>query len=173
MKKGTVEIKKGTILLKSPEVASTVFDRSVYLICEHSSNATIGLRLDTPFVDQLPRGVEELEPITVRRFGGMTQKKEIFLLHTDTTAKGVEISPDLFLGGEPDIHKEIALVVGYTLWGAGKLVDEFLQGEWYIGNMHKKYLFQTPPEQLWQKAVKDLGGRFTYVSHFPKELHSN
>ena len=77
MKKGTVEIKKGTILLKSPEVSHTPFDRSVYLICEHSTNATIGLRLDTPFVDQLPMGVEELDPITVRRSGGQTQKKEI------------------------------------------------------------------------------------------------
>jgi putative AlgH/UPF0301 family transcriptional regulator len=39
--------------------------------------------------------------------------------------------------------------------------------------MDKKYLFHTPPEQLWQRAVKDLGGRFAFVSHFPKELHSN
>ncbi|MFZ4772742.1 MAG: YqgE/AlgH family protein [Chlamydiia bacterium] len=173
MKKGAVEIKKGTILLKSPEVAKTPFDASVYLVCEHSPNATLALRLDLPFVEGLPMGVEELEPITVRRFGGHTQKKEIFLLHTDSSAKGLEISNNLYLGGEPDIHKEIALVVGYTLWGAGKLVDEFLEGQWYIGSMDQKYLFQTPPEQLWQKAVKDLGGRFTFVSHFPKELHSN
>ena len=173
MKKGTKEIKKGTILLKSPEVSKTPFDRSVYLVCEHSENATIGLRLDLPFVEELPLGVDELDPITVRRSGGTTQKKEVFLLHTDPTAKGFSVCENLFLGGEPDIHKEIALVVGYTLWGPGKLVDEFLQGEWYLGNMDKKYLFHTPPEQLWQRAVKDLGGRFAFVSHFPKELHSN
>ena len=112
MKKGTKEIKKGTILLKSPEVSKTPFDRSVYLVCEHSENATIGLRLDLPFVEELPLGVDELDPITVRRSGGTTQKKEVFLLHTDPTAKGFTVCENLFLGGEPDIHKEIALVVG-------------------------------------------------------------
>ncbi|GEM_PF-1428571 len=173
MKKGAVEIKKGVLLLKSPEVSESPFDASAYLVCEHSSNATLALRLDLPFLETLPMGVDELEPITVRRFGGSTQKKEIFLLHTDPTAKGLEIGNGLFLGGDPDIHKEIALVVGYTLWGAGKLIDEFLAGKWYVSPMEPKYLFQTPPEQLWQKAVKGLGGRFTYVSHFPKELTSN
>jgi putative transcriptional regulator len=173
MKKGTKEIKKGTLLLKSPEVSKTPFDRSVYLICEHSDNASIGLRLDVPFIENLPLGMEELDPILVRRHGGATQKKEIFLLHTDNSAKGMELSNQLYLGGEPELQKEIALIVGYTLWGPGKLIDEFLQGEWYIGQMDTKYLFQTSPEHLWQRAVKDLGGRFSYVSHFPKELHSN
>jgi putative transcriptional regulator len=173
MKRGLPKIEKGILIMKSPEIDPTNFDRSVYLICEHNENASLGLRLDLPFTDHLPMGAEELDPITIRRFGGNTQKKEIFLLHTNPGSKGLELAPNLFLGGEPDIYKEVALVVGYTLWTAGKLVEEFLQGHWYVTQMDKKYLFLTPPEQIWHKAVKDLGGKYSFICHFPKELNLN
>lgn len=173
MRKTDCELKKGTLLLKNPETEIKGLEKSALLLCEHAPHASLALRLDIPYTDSLPQGTEELEVIKIKRLGGNKDNLQIFILHDDSMALGLDISNGLYLGGQPELESKMALIFGYTLWTGGDLQKEFLNGDWLLAPMEPKLLFDYKPEDIWKKGMTKLGGRYTFFSQFPNNLSLN
>jgi putative transcriptional regulator len=181
-------IQKGTLLIATPDVETGLFFRGVILVCEHNATGSFGLLINKPLELELPEEIMNPEtlanPNVGIRAGGPVQTNQMMLLHTSSKhpSQTLEVCEDIFLGGDlqflqdaladakgPDIH----LYFGYAGWGAGQLEREFLDGNWYIFPATAKLVFQTPAEKIWQKILREMGGKYATLSMIPEDLTLN
>ena len=94
-------------------------------------------------------------------------KRTVVLLckHSDSIAGG-RIADDLYLSTSPDLLRRLLessppptarLMVGYSGWGPGQLEAELETSSWLISEIDRELIFDTPPEQMWEAAIRRLG----------------
>ena len=94
-------------------------------------------------------------------------KRTVVLLckHSDAIAGG-RIADDLYLSTSPDLLRRLLessppptarLMVGYSGWGPGQLEAELETSSWLICEIDRELIFDTPPEQMWEAAIRRLG----------------
>jgi putative transcriptional regulator len=49
------------------------------------------------------------------------------------------------------------LIVGYSGWSPGQLEAELEASAWLIGEADRDLIFNTPPERMWETAIRRLG----------------
>lgn len=182
------QIQKGTFMIATPEIETGLFFRGVVLVCEHTPNGSFGLVINKSLDLELPEeiiNVDELSnPNVGIRAGGPVQTNQMMLLHTSDTipTQTLEVCEHVYLGGDLQFLQEcitneqgpdIQLYFGYAGWGAGQLEREFLDGHWFLYPASKEYIFDVPPEQLWQKLLRDMGGKYATLSMIPEDLTLN
>ena len=92
------------------------------------------------------------------------------LIGDDTTAHRIygstAIAPGVFLSTSPDLLRRllepspppaIRLIVGYAGWAPGQLEAELEESAWLLSDVDRGLLFATPPEQMWERAIRRLG----------------
>jgi putative transcriptional regulator len=86
--------------------------------------------------------------------------------HEDLGEIGVRIADSLYLSTSPDLLRRLLepspppaarLIVGYSGWGPGQLEAELEASAWLLSDIDRDLIFKTPPEQLWEKAIRRLG----------------
>jgi putative transcriptional regulator len=182
------QLTKGTFLVASPDIEGGIYFRSVVLICEHSSNGSFGLIINKEIEIELPEEIinlkEMVNPDIQVRVGGPIQPSQMMLLHSSDQLgeQSLKICEGIFLGGDLQFLQEamhnangprIRLCFGYTAWGAGQLEKEFLSGHWFLHPASAKFLFETPPEKIWQSVLRDMGGKYATLSMMPENLNLN
>ena len=180
-------IDRGTLLVASPDIDSGLLFRSVILLCDHSPTGSFGLIINKPLNVELPEEVLKLEemnnPNLELRIGGVVQQSQLMLLHgfegADQTLK---ICDGVFLGGDLNLlqvlatdpsHPPLRLCFGYSGWGPGQLEREFLAGSWFLHPASRRLVFDIAPEDLWQTALREMGGKFASLSMMPEDLSLN
>jgi putative transcriptional regulator len=48
-------------------------------------------------------------------------------------------------------------MVGYSGWGPGQLEAELESSAWLISEVDRDLIFCTPPDRMWQEAIRRLG----------------
>lgn len=182
------DIKRGTLLVASPEIESGFFFRGVLLVCEHNHAGTLALLVNKPLDVEMPDEFSQMGEITNPRMsiraGGPMQTNQLMLLHSNDAPNlpTIKICDGVYLGGDIEFLQEhlidpegphIHLYFGYSGWPQGGLEREFLNGSWFIHPAHKRYLFEVPPEKLWRTLLKDMGGRYATLSTIPDDLSVN
>lgn len=182
------KLEKGSFLIASPETSDKLYERSVVLICEHTPAGSFGLMLNKPFALDLPpdmMGLEELaNPHVQLRVGGKMQQTQMMLLHgsNSQSCQTLQILDEVFLGGDLGFLQEmlaqsspppILLCLGYTGWVSGELEKEFMQGLWFVTPGTKEHVFKTPPKDLWQTLLKNMGGKYASIAAIPEDLTLN
>jgi putative transcriptional regulator len=84
-------------------------------------------------------------------------------------AQGVSLStsPDLLRRLlEPNPPSDTRLIIGYAGWAPGQLEAELEESAWLLSDVDRQLLFETPPEQMWERAIRRLGAD-------PAALHSS
>lgn len=51
----------------------------------------------------------------------------------------------------------VRLVLGYAGWGPGQLAQEMARGSWLHADVSLELLFDTPPDEMWERALRSLG----------------
>jgi putative transcriptional regulator len=181
-------LEKGTLLVASPDVSSGIFFRSVLLLCEHSPSGSFGIIINKNLELELPEEILALDHLTNPnisiRAGGPVQTNQMMLLHSSDkiSDQTIEICEGVYLGGDLQFLQEaisdqsgphLRLCFGYAGWKAGQLEREFLDGGWFLCPSTSKYIFETPPEKLWQTLLRDMGGRYATFSMIPEDLSLN
>ena len=107
------------------------------------------------------------------------------LLHTSDTLpqQTLKVCDGVYLGGDLNFLHEalsteqggpyIHLCFGYSGWGPGQLEREFLDGQWLLYPASEHYVFEIPPDKLWQTVLRDMGGRYATLSMIPEDLSVN
>lgn len=180
------QLSKGTFLIASPEIESGIFYRSVILLCEHNQSGSLGLIINKEINFELGENIIELEdlsnPNVDLRAGGPVQMNQMLVLHnhkseqSTTIVKGVELGGDLEFLQEALLDPEgpqIRLLFGYSTWASGQLEKEFLNGMWFVCKGHPKHIFETPADDVWKVALREMGGRYASLSMIPEDLSLN
>lgn len=159
-----------------PQLVDPNFNRTVVLLCKHSEDGAFGLVVNRPLVTA-GRVVVTLDPPVSPDHdlqvwvGGPVEPQRSWILVGEEPdeaeeTRGVRISDALYLSTSPDLLRRLLepnppsrarLMVGYSGWGSGQLEAELEASAWLISDVDRDLIFNTPPERMWEAAIRRLG----------------
>jgi putative transcriptional regulator len=174
-----------SLLLSMPQLVDPNFNRTVVLLCKHGEEGAFGLVMNRPLqttgrvvVNLGSLGNEPGDPnetISTDRelevwIGGPVEPQRSWMLvagdpDQDGTT-GMRITEDLYLSTSPDLLRRMLapkppplarLMIGYSGWGRGQLEAELEASAWLMSDVDRDLLFTTPPERMWETAIRRLG----------------
>ena len=165
------------LLVAMPQLADPNFNRAVILMIEHGDHGSFGLVINQPSPIKATELLESLqmswqgESSAVVWAGGPVQPTTGWVLHEPISvaqagAGGtIEITSSISLSTSPDRLRAIAnqpprkirLLLGYSGWGPGQLATEMARGAWLHTSVDSDLIFDTPPDQIWDTAMRSLG----------------
>jgi putative transcriptional regulator len=179
---------KGQLLLDSGQLGGSFFQRTVVLICQHDGEGAFGLILNRSLGKTVGEMIVADLPDTLKEsplfLGGPVQPAALSFLHTDNFIPDANVFPNLSLehsldelvdlGESFSPAKKIRLFAGYAGWSSGQLENEMKRKSWLTFPASLELVFETPPEQLWQKILKNKGGwKNKLLSQIPDDLSLN
>ncbi|XDB00216.1 YqgE/AlgH family protein [Sulfitobacter sp. LCG007] len=167
----------GTLLVAMPGMGDPRFDRSVILMCVHSSSGAMGLILNKPSAEVGMRDVlDQLDvdpvaeamampvhiggPVEMGRGFVLHSREYVSRLHTLEVPGGygmtatLDILEDIALGDGPELA---LMMLGYAGWAPGQLEGEIARNGWLTAEANPELVFRTPPERKWEAALATLG----------------
>ena len=163
-------------LLSMPQMADPNFARAVVLLCRHNDQGAFGLVVNRPLVTT-GRVIVNLDPpVETERelelwIGGPVEPQSSWMLVGDRSEddggrSGMHITDGLYLSTspqrlsrllEPNPPPRTRLIIGYSGWGPGQLEAELHASAWLLSDVSTELIFSTPPEQMWETAIRRLG----------------
>lgn len=163
-------------LIASPGLQDPNFTRGVTLICQHDEDGAMGLMVNRPSGYHLGDVLMQMNiatdllavsdaPVLI---GGPVQPERGFVLHSPerTWESSLRVSEQLLVTTSRDILDAMAngagprhaiVMLGYSGWTAGQLEDELIENAWLTSDSSTQILFETPVEQRWHAAARQLG----------------
>ncbi len=178
---------KGQLLLDSGQLRGSFFQRTVVLICQHDAEGAFGLVLNRTtgnnagdmIVADLPDSLKG-SPLYL---GGPVQPSALSFLHSDDFIADANVMPNLSLGHSLDTlieigesfsaTRKIKLFAGYAGWSPGQLEDEMKRKAWLTHPASLDLVFDSPPEQLWQRILRAKGWKYRLLAQMPEDLSLN
>jgi putative transcriptional regulator len=165
-----------SLLLSMPQLVDPNFHRTVVLLCKHSEDGAFGLIVNRPLVTSGRVVIKTEPPVETEQeldvwVGGPVEPHRSWMLvgdepNTSEDLPGRRIADGLYLSTSPDLLRRLLepsppertrLVVGYAGWGAGQLEAELAESAWLISDVDADLIFDTPPERMWEAAIRRLG----------------
>jgi putative transcriptional regulator len=168
-----------SFLLSMPQLSDPNFRRSVVLLCQHDNDGAFGLVVNRR-LETAGRVTVNLDPpVTTDRdlelwVGGPVEPQSSWILVGRTAEDeddsrvygGWQITDSLYLSRSPDLLRRLLepdpppharLIVGYSGWAPGQLELELEASSWLMSDVDRDLIFNTPPEQMWEAAIRRLG----------------
>jgi putative transcriptional regulator len=165
------------LLLSMPQMLDPNFVRTVVLLCQHNDNGAFGLVMNRPLVTSGRVTVNLDPPMSTDRelevwIGGPVEPERSWILVGQDAEgegddiRGMRIAEGLHLSTSPDLLRRLLapvpppdtrLIVGYSGWSPGQLEAELEASAWLIGEADRDLIFNTPPERMWETAIRRLG----------------
>jgi putative transcriptional regulator len=168
-----------SFLLSMPQMADPNFARTVVLLCKHNDEGAFGLVVNRPLVTTGRVIVNVDPPVETEReleiwIGGPVEPQSSWMLVGETAEevavqtgrRGMHITEGLYLSTspqrlsrllEPNPPPRTRLIIGYSGWGPGQLEAELGASAWLLSDVSADLIFSTPAEQMWEKAIRQLG----------------
>jgi putative transcriptional regulator len=162
------------LLMSMPQLLDPNFARSVVLLCEHAPEGAFGLIVNRQS-DIIASEAVHLEPPPARSndlpllLGGPVEPHRGWIL-TSQAAPDVdhrELGSGLYLSASPVLLRRVLtaqpvpartrVLAGYAGWGPGQLDEELSQSAWLIAPVDLDLIFETPPANVWEAAIRRLG----------------
>jgi putative transcriptional regulator len=165
------------LLLAMPQLADPNFSRAVILMIEHGDTGSFGLVINHPSPIKATELLESLEMTwqgddsAVVWAGGPVSPSTGWVLHepvglaATTGRETIEITSTISLSTSPERLRAIAnqpprnvrLLLGYSGWSPGQLASEMARGAWLHTAADPRLVFETPPDEMWDAAMRSLG----------------
>ncbi|HEV2394793.1 MAG TPA: YqgE/AlgH family protein [Verrucomicrobiae bacterium] len=178
---------KGQLLLDSGQLQGSFFQRTVVLICQHDADGAFGLILNRAAGSKAGEMIVADLPETLKAcplfLGGPVQPSALSFLHSDSFIPDANVMANLSLGHSLDSLVEIGdsfsptqqikMFAGYAGWSAGQLEDELKRDAWLTHPASLDLIFDSQPDQLWQKILRQKGWKYRLLSQMPEDLSLN
>ena len=162
----------GQLLIATPELRGTPFERTVILMAQHNHAGALGIVINRP-LDERPiasllqafgvdaTGIND----SVRIFLGGPVSPEIgFVVHNSDyhLANTVDIDGKVALTAAPDVLRDIGhgqgpskslVAFGYAGWGPAQLDGEIAHGDWYTVAEDPVLVFDDDRAKVWADAM--------------------
>lgn len=184
----TAKYLKGQLLLDSGKLGGSFFARTVVLICQHDAEGAFGLVLNrvtgNKVGDALVADLSETLKDCPLHLGGPVQPTALSFLHSDEFLPDANVIPNLTLGHSLDsllelgdsfsTSRKVKMFAGYAGWSPGQLEEELKRKAWLTHPASLELIFDSKPEQLWQKILRKKGGwQNLLLSQIPEDLSWN
>jgi len=169
-------------LIAMPGLQDPLFSRSVTYICDHSDNGAMGIVLNQPLNITMTDVFSQLaiessndtgdKPVLA---GGPVNTQRGFVLHRDQGSwdSTLRITSEICLTASRDIVTALAedsgpksaqFALGYAGWTPGQLEEEIANNSWLTIEADSAIIFDTPVEERWAAAAKQLGIDLNLIS---------
>ena len=163
----------GKFLIAVPGLKDPNFERTVVLICDHTSDGAFGLVINrillnsfVPFLSWLD--VEKSMIDLPVFYGGPVKPEQGYTLYApgNSCYTSIKISDGLALTTTKDILVDVVggkgpnkflFALGYAGWAAGQLEYELMIDGWLIAPMDNKIIFDIPVNERWMAAADLIG----------------
>ncbi len=164
-----------TLLLAMPQMQDPNFARSVVLLCRHEGEGAMGLVVNRP-TDTRASSVVVLDPPPQRDsgleiwVGGPVEPQRGWLLlgYDPASPESLSVGEGLYLAASADVlrrlieddtegRREHRFFLGYAGWAGGQLESELAASAWLTAEASKELIFRTPPDRMWETAIRSLG----------------
>ena len=185
------------LLLSMPQLADPNFNRTVVLLCRHNEEGAFGLVVNRPVVTSGPvmvqvrtdatterQTLETSEELQVWVGGPVEPQRSWILVGNDEDAadqeRGVSIVEGLYLSTSPELLRRVLgptppartrLIVGYSGWKSGQLEAELRASAWLTSEVDRELIFATPPDRMWEAALRRLGADPSTLQMSSFEVH--
>ena len=182
------DIKAGNLLIADPFLKDPNFQRTVVLLCDHQAETgTIGFVINRKFGKTIGELMSQLEacPLPVY-YGGPVQTDTIHFLHTcpHLITDGLPVGNGIYWGGDFETAAQllrnneidagaIRFYLGYSGWGEEQLVDEINEKTWLTTEANTGLVFHKNVSLIWQDALRQLGGKYEQLIHYPLDPQLN
>jgi putative transcriptional regulator len=166
-----------TLLLAMPQLRDPNFNRSVVLLCEHGEEGAIGFVVNRPTDLRAAESVALDPPVRgdsglMLWTGGPVEPQRGFLLLGEDPGVGdsEQISDGFHLTASVGVLRRLLeaepaalasqrcrLLLGYAGWGPGQLDAELAASAWLTAALDPALVFETPPDEMWERAIRGLG----------------
>jgi len=166
-----------TLLLAMPQLTDPNFTRSVVLLCQHGSEGALGFVVNRPTELRAAEAVALDPPVTrdsglLLWTGGPVERTRGFLLlgddpgvdDSEQIVEGIHLTASVevlrnLLESEPSAvtSRRCRLLLGYAGWGPGQLDSELAASAWLTVAPSAGLVFETPPHEMWERAIRSLG----------------
>jgi len=176
---------RGQLLLDGGKLHGSFFHRTVVLICQHDAEGAFGLILNRSTENKVGDAVvadlaETLKEETLF-IGGPVQPTALTYLHSDILLPDANVMDNLRLGhslddlmdigGSYSPSQKLRMFAGYAGWSAGQLDNELARKDWLVHPASLDLVFNSRPENLWQRIVKEKG--LVLLAQAPEDLSWN
>ena len=164
-----------TLLLAMPQMQDPNFARSVVLLCRHEKDGAMGLVVNRK-TEVRVSALAVLDPplkrdngLEVWIGGPVEPQRGWLLLGYDPAVPGtLDVGSGVYLCASTDVLRRVIeadasaesehrFLLGYAGWGGGQLESELAASAWLTADVSKSLIFATPPEDLWETAIRSLG----------------
>ncbi|MDP2751171.1 MAG: YqgE/AlgH family protein [Rhodocyclaceae bacterium] len=178
-------------LIAMPSMVDPNFSKTLTYICEHNANGALGIIVNRP-IDMDMANLFERVAIQLKEendngliaspfagmpiyFGGPVQINRGFVLHRPAGVwqATLKVTPEIALTSSRDILLSMGesgepanaiITLGHAGWAAGQLEWELGQNTWLTVNADPKIIFDLPPEERFQAAIRLLGFDLAHLS---------
>jgi putative transcriptional regulator len=166
----------GRMLIAMPGIGDPRFERAVILICAHSEDQAMGVRINRPLesltlaelFDRL--GVKGAPSDLPLLSGGPVERERGFVVHTDdceipgstlTVSEGLALTATReildALGDLDRRPRRAAIALGCANWNAGQLEEELRDNVWLACDADETLIFDLDHDTKWARALAKLG----------------
>ena len=181
------KLQPGTILIADPFLKDPNFSRSVVFLCNHKDDGSFGFLLNKKSEYVIGDLFTDFEGCNFPVFyGGPVQQDTIHFLHRCPAliTGGEKVIDDIYWGGEFDemislvqnnkiTGEDIRLFLGYSGWSNNQLEDELNEKSWLTTYGTTKLVFTNDIKLIWAEALKQLGGKYEQLIHYPTDPQLN
>lgn len=164
-----------TLLLAMPQMLDPNFARTVVLLCRQEEDGALGLVVNRPTdtlvssIVQLDKPIEGDSKMAVWVGGPVEPHRGWLLLGFDPgSSDALTIGEGLYLSASADVLRAMMeagddsdkygrFLLGYAGWAGGQLENELAQSAWLTADVSRDLIFSTPPEEMWETAIRSLG----------------
>jgi len=174
---------RGRLLISEPFLEDPYFKRTVILLCDHDKEGSFGFILNK-YVDlTLPDILEGLPHLNNRiSVGGPVLNTNLYYIHTlgDMVEGSQSVGEGIWMGGDFEQIQSLMLTgmikadqirffVGYSGWSENQLETELEEKSWYVCDAQNIPIMDTTRDDIWSVALREMGGDFANLAHFPSD----
>lgn len=178
---------KGSLLISNPMLVDRLFQRSVILICDRTDKGTTGFIVNKESSTDVVESIAELDQLKTKLYyGGPVDINRINTIHRNVKIDDkLHIRDDMFYSGNiyqlPSLHNimqlslnDIRFFLGYSSWIPNQLEFEIKRKSWIVINDYDPtFIFDTPPQEIWDKALELMGEKYRIFRNFPLDPSFN
>lgn len=162
------------LLLSMPQMNDPNFARTVVLLCDYTEQGAFGLVVNRRMEEPAWSMVKTEPAIPINRelrlwIGGPVEPQRTWVLMADSQGpedEQREVCPGVVLSVSRELTLSVLqsppsnrtrLLIGYAGWGPGQLDQEIASSAWLTTAVDPALIFDVPPEQMWEAAIRRLG----------------
>lgn len=174
-------IEKGDLLVAEPFMKDPSFKRTVTLICEHTTEGSLGLVLSRPSIFRINEMIPNFPAFQGNVFyGGPVGMDRLNYIHAygDLLEGAFHIKDNLYWNGNFEqlkslikakkiMPQNIKFFAGYAGWEAGQLDEEMQENSWIVCKNYPEIFKMN--EYMWHDVLVKMGGKNKFVATLPED----